>query len=300
MRSDRFTPASEHTPFGTPSVPGETASPNQQTLSRPSRLSQGLGVTYAVLGYLAFFPSYGALVLRTMGFLDDTASDLGPRFESPWLAVAFDLALLFGFGLQHTVMARGPFKRWWTRIIPAVLERSTYVWVSNVAVALLAVLWAPVQTSQVWEVTSPIAATSLLLMGACGWAAVAAASFLIDHFELFGLRQVWCWARAVPLPQVAFRTPGAYRWVRHPMMFGFLLGLWGAPVMSMTRLTLACGMTAYILVGVYFEERDLIARFGQRYLAYKQRVSMFLPLRVLSARADEEARLSLSQAEGER
>jgi protein-S-isoprenylcysteine O-methyltransferase Ste14 len=193
-----------------------------------------LGFGYALAAYVGFLGAFGLFVLRSMGYAVRWGLTLGPSFEAPAIAVAFNVMLVLLFGVQHSVMARQPFKQRLTHFVPQALERATFLWASNVALAAVALFWSPI-AGTVWTVTDPILDWILWTVGLLGWAAVVGSSFLIDHFELFGLRQAWSWVRARPMPSNVFRTPGAYRLVRHPMMLGVLVGLWSAPTMDVVR-----------------------------------------------------------------
>ena len=197
-------------------------------------------------------------------------------------ALAVDTLLLGLFAVQHSVMARQGFKRWWTRIVPHAVERSTYVLVSSLALALLVWQWRPIPQT-VWAVRDPALALALQVVFWLGLALVVLATFLINHFELFGLRQVFMRLLGREALEQQFRTPLLYRWVRHPLYLGFLLGFWAAPVMSAGHLLFAVACTGYIFVGVWFEERDLVEQFGERYRSYRERVGMLLP-RIFAAR----------------
>jgi protein-S-isoprenylcysteine O-methyltransferase Ste14 len=227
-----------------------------------------------ILIYLLFFLTFLCLIAFTGGlFLPHTVNTGSPAPAG--MAAAIEIALLALFGVTHSVMARRGFKRWWTRIVPAVLERSVYVAVATLALIVLMLLWRPI-AAPVWT-THGIAADALWALFALGWAMVLLATFLIDHFELFGLEQVWRSLRGQPMPPPRFRQPLFYRWVRHPLYLGFLLAFWAIPAMTTGHLLLALGMTAYILIGVRFEERDLLAAFGQPYADYRRRVGMLVP-----------------------
>jgi protein-S-isoprenylcysteine O-methyltransferase Ste14 len=191
-------------------------------------------------------------------------------------AVLVNVALLLAFGLQHSVMARPGFKRWWTRFVPAEMERSTYVLFSALALALLFWQWRPMG-GVVWEVGAPAARAALYATFAIGWAIMLGTTFLINHFDLFGLRQVWLYFRGRPYSSPGFATPWPYRMVRHPLYVGWLTAFWATPTMSLAHLVFAAGMTVYILVAVYFEERDLLEAFGRGYAEYRQRVPMLVP-----------------------
>ena len=202
------------------------------------------------------------------------------------LALIVNVALLGLFAVQHSVMARPAFKRWWTAMVPESVERSTYVIFSSLALILLFWQWQPMP-QPVWSVTSRVGMLALQAVFWAGWALVLLSTFLINHFELFGLRQVWYRLIGKTLPPPAFRTPSLYRHVRHPLYFGFLLAFWSTPVMTMGHLLFAAATTGYILVAIQLEERDLIAIFGERYRRYREQVSMLIPLPWRRARLEE-------------
>lgn len=190
-------------------------------------------------------------------------------------AVAVDLLLVALFGLQHSVMARPAFKRWITRAVPAPVERSTFVLVASLVLLLMFWQWRPLPAT-VWHAEGGVA---LLLWAvfALGWATVLLSTFLINHFDLFGLRQTWVHLRRQPLAPLEFRTTLLYRLVRHPIMLGFLLAFWATPHMTYGHLLFAAAMTVYILVGVHYEERDLVRSLGRDYVDYRRRTPAFVP-----------------------
>jgi protein-S-isoprenylcysteine O-methyltransferase Ste14 len=193
-------------------------------------------------------------------------------------ALIVNLALLGLFAVQHSVMARRSFKRWWTTIVPAAIERSTYVLAATAALALLLWQWRPMP-ALVWTVTDPLAVKLIWALFWLGWGVLFLATFLINHFELFGLHQVFARLIGREIPATEFRTPFLYRYVRHPIYLGFLMAFWSAPVMSQGRFLFAAGATGYILIGIWFEERDLIHHFGDTYRRYKEQVGMLIPWR---------------------
>ncbi len=258
--------------------------------SPSSPLLRLAGLGYAVTAYLGFFASFGYFILRTMGYVDRWNLGAGLSLP-PAAAAALNVALIGAFAVQHSVMARPWFKRLITRVVPQPLERATYVWASNVALTLASYFWAssPAQTWSLWQIENPVVDWTLWGLGLLGWLGVAGASFLIDHFELFGLRQAFCWATRRPFVGKEFRTPGAYRVVRHPMMLGMLVGLWCSGEMSVMRLSLSGLMTAYVFFGMRLEERDLVALFGQRYLRYAERVPQVIPRLFRTSKDDHAA-----------
>lgn len=232
------------------------------------------------VGGVVCYAAFLAAFLYLIGFV----GDLGvPRSVStgpllPWsAALAQDLALLLAFGLQHSVMARPGFKRAWTRTVPAALERSAYVLCTCLVLVLLFLGWRPLP-APVWAVAAGPARAALWAVFALGWALVLASSFHLSHAELFGLAQSWRGYRGLAHREPAFRTPGLYRLVRHPLMLGFLLAFWATPRMDAGHLLFAMAMSCYILVGTRFEERDLRRSLGDEYAAYCRRVPMLLPL----------------------
>jgi protein-S-isoprenylcysteine O-methyltransferase Ste14 len=189
------------------------------------------------------------------------------------------MTLLAIFALQHSIMARRSFKRWWARFVPPAIERSTYVLAATAALGLLLGHWRPIASPVIWQVENPAAVTAIWVVFWLGWSVLLLATFLINHFELFGLRQVFSRLTGREIPEAEFRTPLIYRYVRHPIYLGFLMGFWAAPVMTAGHLLFAAGATGYILVGIWFEERDLIAQFGDKYRRYRDQVGMLIPSR---------------------
>ena len=191
-------------------------------------------------------------------------------------ALAADAGLLLLFGLQHSLMARPGFKRRLAARLPAAAGRSTYVWLSALAIGLICAFWQPVD-GMAWSLRGTAAGWLLSAGFVFGWGLSVWATFVIDHFELFGLRQAWRHLRGEQEPRPVFRERSLYRYVRHPMQLGVLIGLWSTPQMSLSHLLLALGMTVYVLIGLYFEERDLLRELGPDYADYRRRVPQLLP-----------------------
>jgi|KBSSwiStaDraftv2_1062776.scaffolds.fasta_scaffold95427_3 protein-S-isoprenylcysteine O-methyltransferase Ste14 len=198
-------------------------------------------------------------------------------------SVAINLLLLAIFAVQHSVMARRSFKRVWTRIVPPAVERSTFVLAATLALALLLWQWQPIPEPVIWHVENAALAQLLWAVFWLGWAVLLLSTFLINHFELFGLSQVFARMAGRKPSEPEFRTPLLYRYVRHPIYLGFVLGSWATPLMTAGHLLFAVGVTGYILVGIWFEERDLVAQFGDQYRRYRDQVGMLLPSRKTSA-----------------
>jgi len=197
---------------------------------------------------------------------------------SATLALAINVGLIALFGLQHSVMARPRFKRWLTRYIPEHAERSTFMLATAIVAFALILFWQPMPTT-VWHADSTAVYNTLLTVGLLGWTLVFYSTFQINHFDLFGLRQVWLYFRGKPYTQLPFQVNGLYKVIRHPIMTGALIGIWVTPVMTVGHLVFALGMSVYILIGVYHEEKDLIRAFGDKYRAYIRSTGKFIPER---------------------
>ncbi len=235
-----------------------------------------LSLLYGVVSYVFFLGTFAYAIGFIGNVIVPKSVDTGtpaPLAE----ALIVNLLLLTIFALQHSIMARRSFKRWWTQLVSPAVERSTFVLAATLALALLLWKWVPIPEPVIWSVQSPV--ISQLLWGVfwLGWATLLLSTFLINHFELFGLRQVLAQAMDREIPEQEFRTPLLYRYVRHPIYLGFVLAFWATPVMTAGHLLFAIGGTGYILVGIWFEERDLIAQFGEKYRRYRAQVGMLLP-----------------------
>jgi len=230
---------------------------------------------YGTFSYLVFLGTF----LYAIGFIGNfgVPTTLDGVASAPLgISLAIDVALLTVFAVQHSVMARKWFKEWWTRIVPKPLERSTYVLFSSVALILLFALWRPMG-GVVWSVEDPVGRLVLRSLFGFGWALVLLSTFLINHFDLFGLRQVWLYLLDKPYETLHFATPGPYRLVRHPLYVGWLFAFWMTPLMTFAHLLFTIATTAYILLAIQFEERDLVREHGESYEAYRRSVSMLIP-----------------------
>jgi protein-S-isoprenylcysteine O-methyltransferase Ste14 len=232
------------------------------------------GLIYGLASYLVFFLSFLYMVAFIGNYGVPKSIDVGTE-SGLAQSILIDVVLLGVFAIQHSVMARPAFKRWWTGIVPASCERSTYVLISSLLLILILWQWRPIVTT-IWRVEGWPAAT-LTAVSWIGWLTVLTSTYMIDHFELFGLRQVLNALRGAAARVALFKTPLLYRLVRHPLMLGFLLAFWATPHMTVGHLLFAVMTTGYILVGVRLEERDLVAQFGTSYEQYRRRVPMLMP-----------------------
>jgi protein-S-isoprenylcysteine O-methyltransferase Ste14 len=239
-------------------------------------MSRTITLIFAILAYAVFFATFLYLIcfVGDVGFAPVTV-DRGPSAPLA-AAIVIDLLLIALFGLQHSVMARPAFKRRWTRIVPHSLERSVYVVAASAALLILFWFWRPIE-QVVWDVTGTALAGILTLLFWLGWLVVLLSTFLINHFELFGLQQAWLNLRGRQAEPPQFRQPFLYRFVRHPLYLGFFLAFWATPRMTAGHLLLAAGMSVYMLIAIRHEEHDLVGLFGKEYEDYRQRVGMLMP-----------------------
>lgn len=235
-----------------------------------------LALAYGVAAYFLFLGTFLYAIGFVAGIAVPKTIDTGTMVPVGE-ALLVNLVLLSIFAVQHSVMARKPFKQWWTRLVPPAVERSTYVVLASLCLILVFWQWRPIPEA-VWHVADPAAATAVQALGFFGWFLVLISTFLINHFELFGLHQVALNLVGREPAAPKFRTPALYKIVRHPLYLGFIVAFWSAPVMTAGHLLFAMVTTAYILVAIVLEERDLIDHFGDEYRRYRERVAMIVPL----------------------
>ena len=247
-----------------------------------NRIFRFAAFLYGLVAYLVFFAAFLYAVGFTTGLVVPKTIDDGPA-SSIAEALTINLLLMTQFAVPHSVMARKQFKQWWTQYVPKPVERSTYVLFASLALILLFWQWRPMPEI-VWHVEEPEMAMTVTALSFGGWLMVLSSTFLINHFELFGLHQVTNNLTGLESPAPRFRTPLYYKFVRHPIYLGFVIAFSAAPTMSVGHLLFAAVTTAYIFVGIFLEERDLVEMFGDEYRRYKQRVSMLLPWRYLTRR----------------
>jgi methanethiol S-methyltransferase len=238
-------------------------------------MKRALILLYGVLAYLFFLGTFAYAVCFVGGILVPKTIDHGVE-STVARAIVVDLLLLSIFAIQHSVMARQGFKRKWTQVVSWYAERSTYVVAASAALALVLWQWRPIPNI-IWDVRGGWSETPLWVLFWAGWGILLLSTFLVNHFELFGLQQVWGQFRGKEFHSPAFKTPGLYRIVRHPLYAGFLIAFWATPLMTAGHLLFSITCSGYILLGIYFEERDLIKAFGQEYRNYRRRVPMLVP-----------------------
>src|SRR5690348_3744062 len=236
----------------------------------------GMGaLAYGIVSYGVFLGVFVYAVGFIGGFLTPTRLDAA-QTRPLWQALAINLGLLGLFAIQHSVMARPAFKRWWTRFIPEAIERSTYVLLSSLALVALFIWWEPIG-GIVWDAPAGLARGAIIALYLFGWALLLYTTFLIDHFDLFGLKQVWRRSKGAKYVPPQFYTPGLYKIVRHPLYIGWLTIFWAAPTMTVAHLVFALATTAYILIAIQLEERNLVDAFGDRYVSYRRSTPMLIP-----------------------
>jgi methanethiol S-methyltransferase len=242
-----------------------------------NRIARLTAFLYGLVAYFAFFGTILYAIGFVMGLVVPKTIDSG-TVSSTNQALLVNLLLMSLFAVQHSVMARRQFKEWWTQYVPKSVERSTYVLFASLTLMLLFWQWCPM-LAIVWQIDEPGIAMTVATVSLVGWVIVFTSTFLINHFELFGLHQVASNLAGREMPAPRFRTPLYYKFVRHPIYLGFIIAFWAAPTMSVGHLLFAAVTTAYIFVGILLEERDLVDLFGDDYRRYKDRVSMLLPWR---------------------
>jgi methanethiol S-methyltransferase len=245
--------------------------------STPTTIGRLATLLYGIAAYLIFVVTF----LYAIGFVEGllVPKTIDTRAAAPLAqALLVNLVLMSIFAIQHSVMARPRFKQWWKKFVPPAVERSTYVLLASLALAFLLWQWRPMPVV-LWDITNPGLAMAATILSFVGWAVALTSTFLINHFELFGLHQVTNNFVGQPMPALRFRTPLFYKFVRHPLYLGFIIAFWATPTMTEGHLLFAAVTTAYILVGATLEERDLIGVFGNQYRDYRKRVAMLIPWR---------------------
>jgi protein-S-isoprenylcysteine O-methyltransferase Ste14 len=239
-------------------------------------MSRAATLLFAIFAYAVFFATFLYLICFVGNFpIAPVSVDRGP--DSPVaVAIVIDLILISLFGLQHSVMARQGFKRAWTRIVPHQAERSVYVLIASLMLIILFLFWRPIEGT-VWDATGTAIEMLLWLGFAAGWGIVLLSTFLLNHFELFGLQQAWFHVQGKTAAEPKMRKPLFYKWVRHPLYSGFFLAFWSVPTMTYSHLLLAAGMSVYMLIAIQYEERDLVGMFGRDYEDYRHSAGMLTP-----------------------
>ncbi len=238
-------------------------------------MRSAIAALYSVVVYAFFLATFTYAIFWVEGIFTPTTIDSGAAGD-PVISLVINGALLGLFAVQHTIMARPSFKRLLTKVLPKEMERSTFVLAASLALALLLWQWRPLPLL-VWSIDDPVMAGIILAVSWSGWGILLLSTFLISHFHLFGLSQGWAKILKIREGDGAFVTPLFYKWIRHPLYLGFIVAFWAAPQMSVGHLFFAVMTTGYIFVGIWFEERDLVAHFGERYLTYRRHVGMLIP-----------------------
>jgi protein-S-isoprenylcysteine O-methyltransferase Ste14 len=239
-------------------------------------MGRSINMLFAVVAYAIFFATFLYLIafVGNLPFVPITV-DRGPAAPVA-VALIVNIALIALFGVQHSVMARQGFKKWWTRVVPWPAERSVYVLMASAMLIILMTLWRPIDGT-LWSVTNPLGTGLLWALFALGWGIVLLSTFLLNHFELFGLQQAWFHLRGRKAEPPELRQPLLYKWVAHPLYAGFFLAFWATPQMSYGHLLLAGGMSIYMLIAIRYEERDLTTLYGADYTRYRSGVGMLVP-----------------------
>jgi len=248
-----------------------------ETRGQGNVIGRIMAFLYGIVAYIVFLVTF----LYAIGFVEDfvVPKTIDGGTAAPTAkALIVNLVLMSIFAIQHSVMARPQFKQWWTKFVPPSVERATYVLLASLVLALLLWQWQPMPVV-VWQIANPSIALAVTGLSLVGWLIVLTSTFLINHFELFGLHQVANNLVGRSMPTARFRTPLFYHFVRHPIYLGFIIAFWAAPTMTIGHMLFAAVTTAYIFVGIWLEERDLVNLFGDQYRSYKRRVSMLVPWR---------------------
>jgi methanethiol S-methyltransferase len=256
---------------------GNTMTTHADTSGTSGTLGRSVALLYGVATYIIFLCAFLYAILFVGNLIVPKSIDSGPAGPIP-AGVLIDALLLGLFAIQHSVMARVAFKRWWTSIIPRPVERSTYVLISSLLLLLLFWQWRPL-TAIIWHIDNAPGSFIIWCLFWAGWLIVLLSTFMVSHFDLFGLRQVYLHLRNKQYKDIGFKAAGLYKLVRHPIMLGFLIAFWAAPVMTAGHLLFSVATTAYILLALQLEEHDLVRAFGDTYQAYRRQVFMLLPWR---------------------